>query len=275
MAIIWINRKWQDVSASGIPLNDRGLLHGCAAFETMRVVDGRVQHLEKHRARLEATSKALSLPSVELLDLLEIIGLLCEKNHCASGHARVRLTVTAGEGTLWDSQLGKNATMWISAQPFTPNLKTISAVLLPWRRNEHSPLSGMKTASYAENLLAKRWAHQQGYDEGIFLNTAGNLCEGSTSNLFLVINQVLYTPDLSSGCLPGVMRAVVLEQAAALGIPCLSTPLSANMLEEADELFFTSALQGIIPANRLGCRILSAPGLITEKLLDIGESSFQ
>ena len=79
MAIIWINRKWQDVSASGIPLNDRGLLHGCAAFETMRVVDGRVQHLEKHRARLEATSKALSLPSVELLDLLEIIGLLCEK----------------------------------------------------------------------------------------------------------------------------------------------------------------------------------------------------
>lgn len=186
MTIIWINGKWQDHSAGGIDLNDRGLLHGCAAFETMLVVNGRVQHLEKHRARLEITCKTMSLPSIESLDLLEIIGLLCDKNHCSSGHVRVRLTVTAGEGTLWDSQLGKNATTWITAQAFTPNLKPISAVLLPWRRNEHSPLSGMKTASYAENLLAKRWTHQRGFDEGIFLNTAGNLCEGTTNNLFLV-----------------------------------------------------------------------------------------
>ncbi len=273
MAIIWINGRWQEDSAGGIHLNDRGLLHGCAAFETMHAIDGQVEHLEKHRQRLQSTVTAMSLPSIESLDLLEIIPFLCQKNSCAEGHARVRLTITAGEGSLWDSSPGPNATIWMTAQRYTPKFDSISAILLPWRRNENSPLSGMKTASYAENLLAMRWVRQHGYDEGIFLNTAGDLCEGTTSNLFLIKDQQLFTPDLSSGCLPGVMRAVVLEHAAASGIPCRTMPLPGSMLEEAEELFFTSALHGIMSVHRIGNCKLSAPGHITKRLQELVEHS--
>ena len=269
MAIVWMNGKWQEESAGGIQLNDRGLLLGCAAFETMHAIDGHVIHLEKHRARLASTIIAMSLPAIEPLDLLDVIHLLCQKNNCASGHARIRLTVTAGEGALGDPRPGKNATTWLSAHAFTPSHEPMSAILLPWRRNEHSPLSGMKTASYAENLLAKRWAQQQGFDEGIFLNTAGNLCEATTSNLFIVKQQTLYTPDLASACLPGVMRDVVLEYATRMSIPCQSTTLPASMLDDADELFLTSALHGIIPVNRLGRRIITAHGIITDRLQDL------
>ena len=89
-------------------------------------------------------------------------------------------------------------------------------VIFPWPRNERGALAGVKTTSYAENVVALSYARQQGAAEAIFGNLAGNLCEGSGTNVFVVAGGRLVTPPLSAGCLAGVTRGLVIEWAGAV-----------------------------------------------------------
>ena len=99
------------------------------------------------------------------------------------------------------------------------------------------------------------------FEETLFANTAGHLCEAATSNVFLVKNGALHTPSLGSGCLPGITRAVVIELAATLGIPCEERDFPVDELHAADELFLTSSIRGVMAVSRFEDRVLPAgPG---------------
>jgi branched-chain amino acid aminotransferase len=131
--------------------------------------------------------------------------------------------------------------------------------VVPWVRNERGALSGLKTTSYAENVRALAYAHERGADEAIFANTAGNLCEGTGTNVFVVKDGELVTPPLAAGCLAGVTRALVLEW---IGGAERDLPLDA--LASADEAFLTSTSRDVMPIRAVDDRVLpAAPGPVT------------
>lgn len=256
MSMIWCNDDWLPQENAVVELADRGLLHGLGAFETMLAVDGVLQHQERHRQRMQLAVDRLGLPAISQLDLSAIVAKLCAKNHCVEGQARVRWTITAGRGPL-DYSSSEEGKIFVQAQSYAPSVDRPHLITLPWRRNEQSPLVGLKCASYAENLLALRHARAQGADEGLYFNTRDELCEACMANVFVQINGELFTPSLTSGCLPGVMRAVILDAAREQGIAIHEAVITRAQLVASEQIFLSSALRGIVPAQSLDQRLLS------------------
>jgi branched-chain amino acid aminotransferase len=152
----------------------------------------------------------------------------------------------------------------VTATPVVASKPNSIVLTSSWRRNECSPLAGIKFTSCAENVLAQRAAIAAGADEAIFLNTRGHLCEGAFSNVFVVQSGTVLTPPLSSGCLPGVTREVVLELCQKRGIPCREEVLPCPAPDsEPDEVFLTSSIRGIQPISSWDGRCLPAPGGVT------------
>jgi branched-chain amino acid aminotransferase len=136
-------------------------------------------------------------------------------------------------------------------------------VTVPWPRNERGALAGLKTTSYAENVKALAEAHKKGASEAIFANTTGALCEGSGTNIFLVVNGQLITPPLSAGCLAGITRALIIER-SGLDIQQRDVPIDA--LRHAEEAFITSAIRDVQAIGAVDGQPLSAaPGPLTQK----------
>lgn len=262
---IWCNGVLIAADELRVSPFDRGLTVGLGLFETILAVDGRPVFLDRHLARHAVGCARLGWPAPDSAQVEQGIRDLLHANHLTTVSARVRLFQTAGSGPLADLSMGSGPLTLITAAPLTPGPETISLTLSSWVRNERSALAGLKCASYAENLLALAAAQATGFDEALFLNTREEVCETATANLFVVKDGTLRTPALSSGCLPGIARARVLEVARSQGIPTEEMTLYFEDLQAADELFLTSALRGIVPIIRLD-DLWFSPGSITLRL---------
>jgi branched-chain amino acid aminotransferase len=239
-------------------------------FETLRVYDGVAFAMRRHIDRLgrSAAGLGLTLPAraVFVRALTEVI------EACGLPDARVRLTVTAGRGPLGSGRSAEATTVMAAVAPLDPVPATTSVITVPWVRNERSPLAGLKTTSYAENVVALARAQEAGASEALFANTVGELCEGTGTNVFLVLDGRLVTPPLSSGCLAGVTRDLVLEVTQAEE---RAVPLAA--LEEAEEIFLTSTTREVQAVTRVDDRTLpagpitaaAAEGFVALRLRDI------
>ena len=249
MTQLWCNGQWLEPFNFPSSPMDRGKLHGLGLFETLLGLDGTPVFADRHLARLLQACARLGWP-LSLPDFRETAAELLVRNNLTTGRARIRLTVTAGSGSLHDLTHGSDRLIWMTAFPASDSSASLTASLSPWPRNERSALVGMKCASYAENLIALDHARRLGFDETIFTNTAGHLCEAATANLFIVLDGRLLTPPLASGCLPGITREVVIELATELEIPCEERHLSPAELQQAEEVFLTSSLRGVVPLSR-------------------------
>jgi branched-chain amino acid aminotransferase len=170
---------------------------------------------------------------------------------------RIRITISSGAGPLGSGRGTDPPTLIVAADPFDPFDEPASVAVMPWPRNEHGALAGLKTTSYAENALALERAHTTGADEAIFGNTAGQLCEGTGSNVFVVVGGELLTPPPSSGLLEGVTRALVLEKHGGAE---RDYPLAAFARGEFDEAFLTSTLRGVQPIGTVDGRKVATVG---------------
>lgn len=261
MSQLWSNGEWFDSEGfPGSPL-DRGAILGLGLFETLLALDGVPVFAGRHLARLLAGCERLRW-NVSLPDFHDTAKELLVRNHLTSGRARIRLGVSAGSGSIDDLALGDDRVVTMIALPVAAAPASLAVNLCPWPRNENSPLVGLKCASYAENLVALDHARRLGFDETLFLNTAGNLCEAATANLFLVKDGALLTPPLASGCLPGITRGVVIELAGRHGIPCEESNLTVVDLHAADEVFVTSSIRGLTRISRFETKDLP-PGPVT------------
>jgi branched-subunit amino acid aminotransferase/4-amino-4-deoxychorismate lyase len=249
MTQLWCNGQWLDALDFPASPTDRGVALGLGLFETILALDGVPVFAGCHLARLAEGCGRLGwqIPSA---DCAEIMGELLDRNQLRRGRARIRLAITGGSGPVQDLALGADHMMWMVATAAADLPLTTTANFAPWVRNERSPLAGLKCASYAENLVALDHAARLGFEETVFLNTRGELCEAATANLFVVKNDALFTPALASGCLPGITRGVVIELAGQLGIPCVQGPLTAPDLLSADEWFLTSSIRGLAGGSR-------------------------
>ena len=144
-----------------------------------------------------------------------------------------------------------------------------AVVTVPWVRNERAATAGLKTTSYADNVIALARAKQQGAAEAILANTRGELCEATGSNVFVVVDGVVRTPPLDSGCLAGITRELVLEWCAADGVEVVEQPLPLDVLAAAHELFITSSIKDVFPVSSVDGRDLPAPGPVTARVQEV------
>jgi branched-chain amino acid aminotransferase len=179
----------------------------------------------------------------------------------ASGLAssRLRITVTGGESPLGSDRGTAGPTVIAAVGALAPIEPTVDVAVVPWVRNERGALAGMKTTSYGENVVALSYAHERGAGEAIFANTRGELCEGTGTNVFVATDGQLLTPPLSSGCLAGITRELVLE---TVNVEEVDLPLSA--LADAEEAFLTSSTREVHPIRLVdGVALRAAPGPVT------------
>lgn len=257
MSWIWCNGSYLEGPLAVSP-SDRGLTHGLGVFETLLALDGQPVAPDLHLARMRDGAGRLGLDAGKLgeVEIAAAMSGLLERNGLSRGRARVRLALSAGAGDLRRLEAGPDSMLWMTVAACPPPPESVKLVTADFPRNERSPLSGIKCASYAENLIALDRARRAGADDALFFNTRGELCEAATANVFLVRGGDVLTPPLSSGCLPGTMRARVMAWIAVK-----EQTLTAADLAAADEVFVTSATRGVVPVVRVDGRVLAA-GLV-------------
>jgi branched-chain amino acid aminotransferase len=238
---------------------DHGMLVGDGIFESVRVDGGTAFELERYLERLRRSAVAVGLDALDL-DRVRA-GVHAVLAHDLPDPARLRITVTTGPGPLGTTRGGGPPFVTVIAAPLVAPRPSATVVTAAWPRNEHSPLAGVKSTSYADNVLALASAHSQGADEAIFTNTAGNLCEGTGSNVFVGIGGRLYTPPLAAGCLAGVTREIVCEL-----VEVVEEPVPGDALVHADEAFLTSTTRRVQPIATVDRTPLPrCPGPLTER----------
>jgi branched-chain amino acid aminotransferase len=247
MSIVWRDGVFLSKSEFAISPLDRGLCHGLSLFETLLVVKGQPQLFDEHIERLLAGFDKLGIKAnaQAYFGLHSAMVALIEKNALSDGRARLRLSVSFGEGALNDLS-GKHSWAWMTAHALDAFPESVRVVTAPWKKAHQGMLCGLKTGNYAEPIIALDHARRMNCEEIIFFNTADELCEAAMANIFLIREGALMTPHLASGCLPGITRALLLRLAKADGIPCQEVSLSRDDLDQADCIFLTSSTKGLI-----------------------------
>ena len=214
--MIWLNGRLQDAGQARIDPADRGLLLGDGVFETVRALARQPLHLARHLARMRDGAAVLSL-ALPWSDEAVAAGVAAVLDAAPHADAALRLTLTRGpapRGLLPPG--GARPTLLIAAGTLPPALPPAHAIVArSTRRNEHSPLSRIKSLNYLDSILARQEAARCGGDEAILLNTAGFVAEASAGSLFVRLDGAWLTPPVADGALPGIARALVLESGCA------------------------------------------------------------
>lgn len=217
---------------------DDGIAFGLGLFETIAVEHGKPVFLDEHLARLKASAQRLGLQSAERIDGGEVLSWL-KREGMVRGAVKLVLTPS-------------NLLMLPRANPYDDASREQGFRLRfsEVRRNETSPLTYLKSMNYGDNLMEKRAAHRDGFDEPLFVNMQGFVAEGATTNVFWAKGGRLFTPPVNDGLLPGVMRAYVMAHCAVE-----ERRTSREDLLAADEVFVTNSLLGVMPASALSNRV--------------------
>ena len=253
----WINGELlSDPKAPAVPVTDHGLTVGDAVFEAVKVVDGQPFAFQRHLDRLVSSAEGLGLVGLDPEAVRRGVAAVLEGDPLPLG--RLRITVTGGNAPLGSGRGTDPLTVIVVASPMEPAAETTAAITVPWPRNERGALAGLKTTSYGENVVALARAQQQGASEAVFANLAGNLCEGTGTNVFYVVDGELRTPTLASGCLAGVTRALVIEWFGAREV---DEPI--EVAANAEEIFLVSTTRDVQGVHRWDDRERPAPGPVT------------
>jgi branched-chain amino acid aminotransferase len=247
-----------------VSANDHGLTVGDGIFETLKTINGKAVLLERHLARLQRSAQLLDLliPSLDEIRIA-ISQLLAQEEIVKSAIGRIRITLTSGPGEL--GSIRSNGwtliVVWSESKPWPDSAEVVISDIV---RNERSPLAGAKTISYAENVLALSRAKKVAASEAILLNLAGNVCEGTGSNIFIVKNKVVLTPPVIDGLLPGITRNAVIESIPKQ-IRFSELSFTAEDLLNADEVFLTSTTRNIQPVTKINDKTFPI-GSVTKEL---------
>jgi branched-chain amino acid aminotransferase len=236
---VWVNGALYDNRGDAkISATDHGVVVGNGVFEALKVTDAGPFAVQRHLNRLSRSAAAMGLPAPDHALIRAAIDEVLDDREFS--HGRLRITYTGGLGPLSSSAPYGPPTLVVAAGPVKLPAAFTAVVTAPWTRNEHGALSGVKSTSYAENVRTLAYATSRGATEAIFLNTEGNVCEGTGTNTFVVIDGTIITPPLSSGPLAGITREVILEW-------CDVQERDFTLAEAmaADEVFITSSLRDV------------------------------
>jgi branched-chain amino acid aminotransferase len=253
-------RLLDDPLAPAISVGDHGVTVGDGVFEAVKVVGGRPFALTRHLDRLARSVAGLGLPELDPDVVRRGVDAVLDGPPLPLG--RLRVTYTAGVAPPGSGRGTGPPTLVVVADTLAPGPPATAVVTVPWPRNERGALVGLKTTSYAENVVALAHAHARDATEALFANTTGHLCEGTgsnvCSNVFYVVDGELRTPTLASGCLAGISRELLLEWYGAR-----EADEPVEVLAAAEEILLVSTTRNVQAVRRCDDRELEAPGPVT------------
>ena len=236
---VWVNGRMVEPDRPHLRADDHGVIVGDGVFETLLVLrrdEGVAAFaVQRHLERLRRSAGILRFECPYSDD--ELRAAIAQCLDVAPGAGIVRITATSGGGPLGSGRSGSRGSTIVIAGNRPPDYPPGTAVaIMPFPRNERGAMAGVKTTSYAENVLALDMARERGASEAIFADTRGRVSEGTGSNIFWSDGERLHTPPLDTGCLAGVTRALLLEQ-----LDIAETHLPVKDLPGVPEAFLASS----------------------------------
>ena len=245
-----------------------GLICGWGLFTTVRIVRGEAFAYERHWRRLEKDAALIRLPMTYTgvrvrVQLQELI----RTNKVKDGCARIYLVWNTVGSWKSDEKMPEVDLVITTADlPHYPEM--VRLALREHGRHAASPLAGVKTISWLDSVWVAEEAKREGYDEVVLLNERGEVSECTAANIFAVRNDKVITPPLSSGCLEGVTRGVLMEIAAEAGTAVVEQAMRPEDLYVAEEVFITSTNRNVIGVKEIAGRVIGSgvTGELTKKL---------
>jgi branched-chain amino acid aminotransferase len=266
MSHIIFNGKMISSDTPCVNIHDRGFTLGHGLFETMLINNGTIPLLSNHWDRLMTSSCMLGIKiPFSYSDLQAMTVDIITKNQLSNCKGSLRLTVTDGvseRGILATGNPTPSFTLTSATLPANKR-QSMSATVVDTRRNELSIASRVKSISYLDNILARKEAVLKGADEAFLLNSKGFLAEGSISNVFIVNNKIVSTPRIDDGALPGVVRHIILNKLNLNELTIKEEEISLEMLLNAEDVFITNALFGVMPINQMNDKKITNSSSIT------------
>ena len=245
-----------------------GLICGWGLFTTVRIVRGEAFAYERHWRRLEKDAALIRLPLIYSGARVRVqLQELIRTNRVKEGCARIYLVWNTVGSWKSDEKMAEVDLVITTADlPHYPEM--VRLALREHGRHAASPLAGVKTISWLDSVWAAEEAKREGYDEVVLLNERGEVTECTAANIFAVRNDKVITPPLSSGCLEGVTRGVLMEIAAEAGTTVVEQAMRPEDLYAADDVFITSTNRNVIGVKEIAGRIIGAGvgGELTKKL---------
>lgn len=244
-----------------------GLLNGWGLFTTLRIVEGEAFAFERHWRRIEKDAERTRLPLPFQPERVRVqLGELLRANEVREGTARIYI-VYNHTGFWTSSEKMPDVDLLLYSAGLPPYHEPVRLALRSHGRHAASPLAGVKTTAWLNNVWHLQEAQKAGFDEVVLLNERGEVAECTAANIFLVRGGRVVTPPLASGCLEGVTRAVLLEVAPAAGVPVDERTLAPEDLYAAEEVFISSTNRNLLGVGEIEAhRFPHAPGPVTRKL---------
>ncbi len=269
----FVNGEMLPISQAKVSIMDRGFTLGDGLFETMRAFQNQVFRLEDHLDRLFTSASRLFINISYSKKLLkDIITNLLELN--GLDESILRLTLTRGissRGLSIDPDRPSTLVIWVQPYEGPPSewyQQGVKVSLYPSSANGVIGISPqIKTIDYLSAILIKKRAEEDNSQEGLLLDGNGNVCEGTSSNVFIVKKGIVLTPPISDQVLPGITRKVVMELAKGERIDAIFHKVGISDLKNAEEIFLTNSVIGILPVRQVDNNtLLISPGPVTSQL---------
>ena len=259
--IIFINGNFIEEEEATISVFDRGFLYGDGVFETLRIYNGKPFLFDRHIGRLSHGLGSLFIgDKYSFSEYLEHTRELIERNNVTEGVLRIQ--ATRGPGKRGYSTTGNYDPTVLISLHVAPNvdLNNVLPVKLATSTqilSDHDPFSTLKTTNKLANIVALREAEKVGMDDALLTNHTGNITEASGSNVFWTKDNTLFTPPVSSGCLSGITRGMILELAIALKLPTSQQDITPTELGNAESVFLTNSVREIQPVIQIDDKLVA------------------
>jgi len=265
--LIFHNDRIVPVDGARLSPGQAGLLNGWGLFTTMRIFQGEAFAYERHWRRLEKDAGRIRLPfRFDPDKVRRHLGELLTANNVVEGTARIYVIHNRIGSWRSDEPMPEvDLILCTSALPAYPEHARLG--IAENGRHAASPLAGVKTISWLNNVWHLDEAQRAGWTEVILLNERGEVAECTSANIFCLKDGKIFTPPLSSGCLEGVTRSVLLEIAPRLNVPLSEKTLKVDDLYAADEVFITSTNRSLLGVSEVaGHKYTVVMGSLVHKL---------
>jgi branched-chain amino acid aminotransferase len=261
-----------DAHQKSLSAGQVGLLNGWGVFSTIRIADGVLFAFERHWERMQRDAAKLHVPFPSDPTWLKTRLLRLVEGNSAFD-ATLRVAIVRNRGGLYE---GPDLTRDFDLIAFTTGRNdwgsSARLAVKPHGRHAQSEFAGTKMLSWAQNLTWYEEAHQRGFDELLLLNERGEVSECTSANIFAIRGRDVWTPPLNSGCLPGVTRAVLLEEIRLPGVSAFEKTLRPKDLEEADQVFISSSTRDFLPVSYIeGLNVRNEGSVLDELVRAFGD----
>ncbi len=256
--VIYLNKVMLEATKARVAPVSSAMLYGRGVFTTVAVYHGKPFLWPEHWRRLKEDATKLSVDCTEANEksVGDALRKLIAVNRVNHGRARVILLARSGRDVWKTKKAGERKTdlLIMTGEPQRISPAGLSLAVSPYRHNTLSPLVGIKSLNYLDEVMAWEEAQAREFDEAVMLNERGEIVSATMASIFWVREGTLHTPNLSTGTLPGVTRAAAIDLATELFIPVIEGVYELADLTEAEEIFLTSASYGVAPVTTFDFR---------------------